>query len=854
MDPNAVLHRLRQGMARLREGPPKRSSLDKLRMRGVRWIPEVDGIKTAAEGAGFHIDDAFSGSRMFTPRVVLIIDTGEQDDAVVGLLHALIEQGLTSANDVLLVAGERGVVDYKRTEAFVAITFDAAMALNEKRDRAQVKEILRSAQSSLDEDKLLAGIELAVGQNLMLLVLRAGDEERYPLVAPGHFLYRLYPELESAGIPIEFDDDVPAVREALDRAKQEIARGAFWTDTNADADALAEYFALVVRRVDEHFAPTILQSASAGRVYQILGLSDFLAGNLTTALQDNGVPSLVLAPRTLPDHPTNGFHVTVHACANEGLAATESVPEPTAADAEEPTLSALEPLVEGAPSTEEFADDPARVDPPAAAPEAPAAQPPVSAAPPTSTWGKEPAPKGGLKFKRVKVPGAPDAPPPPPPLRPEPAPPPPPIIEAPAPPPPPPPVFSLPPPPPSATSDKRDATRVDEGGPPTYRPETPLPPVKPEPPPARPAPPKPDPSPPRAAPPPPPTPRPAPPPPVKAEPPPTPRPAPPPPVKAEPPPPPSPAKVEPPRTVPAAQAEPAPPPRAEPRAAPQPAARTEVGPSSETGGGMSFLDEMIYESARGYVRAAQDESLRRPIAVRLCAAGTGKAGRDSLVARAHLLERARGPGVPVVLGMPHSADGEVGLAMPRFRGDSLWRIRKRAKDALQAPFVQFSARPFRRAAESLLFAIARAHAAGVVHGGINPARILWGGEDGLTLLGWGCAGESGAPMRIDRSLYPETAPEGEPVLINPAGWPGAVGFTAPEWLAGSRAKFAPTADVYAAAATLWFLWTGSLPGTDGEEPPPGLAQVLRRALDMDAANRPADGGRLFRQVIAQLDA
>lgn len=800
MDPRQALDRIKQGVARLRQGLAARSALDKLRKTGVRLVPEVETMKAAADAENFFVDDAFSGSRLFAPRVVLVVDPGEADDAVAGIFHTFIEHGLITSKDAILVAGESGIVDYQRTEAFVAITFEAAMALNEKKDRNQVKQILKGAGSPLDLDTLLAGIEHAVAQNLMLLVLRSGNTERYPLVFPSHFLYRLYPELEGVGVPIEFDDDIPASRAATGIVRAQIARGAYWSDASPDLGALAEYFNLTAKRVDERFAPAIMQSASLGRVYQILGVADYLIGNLPALLQENGVPYMVIAPRQLPQKSATGFHVQTHAAVNEGVPA--ALAPPAEEEAAEPTLTALEPLSEDAPSTEEFAVAAATRAGDKGAPVAPAPQAAETSVP---NWErKDDKGKGGLKFKRVRLPGSEGeaSPPPPPP------------VQAVAPPPPPPPlIHSLPGPAPTGPElrmKRLSETAIDEPPPPPMI-EEPQPP----PPPPR----------------------------IETE-----------VVRAPPPPPPPPP---PPKSEPAVvRMPPPPPPKPEPvvvrATAPPPSA--EPGPVSE----VTLLDEVVHESRRGVVRAATDEALRRAVVVRL---GPGEeaissAGFKELEARARLLEKARGAGVPAVLALTRTREGAPGLAMPRYRGDDLLLARTNAADALTAPFVSFAASEWMRVADALLRVLARLHGAGVVHAGVHPARVLWGEEDGLILLGWGLAGEAGATLdgRFEHDRYDAEGKPGEPVRSgDAAGRPGTAGFSAPEWLAGGATEYAPTLDVHAAAATLWFLWTGRAPGEAGEGPlpPPAIAAVLKRAMDADPKRRPQDARRLARLLTQQ---
>ena len=126
----------------------------------------------------------------------------------------------------------------------------------------------------------------------------------------------------------------------------------------------------------------------------------------------------------------------------------------------------------------------------------------------------------------------------------------------------------------------------------------------------------------------------------------------------------------------------------------------------------------------------------------------------------------------------------------------------------------------------LFGALADLHAAGMVHGGLTPEKILFSDDGRPHMSGFGFAGLLG--RRIGLGDEPS-------------------GFVAPELTHGVDPS--PASDVYALAAIGWFCLTGAPPvrATQGEgltvEPgtPPRLVQVLSYCLCTDPTARPSAG-------------
>lgn len=135
--------------------------------------------------------------------------------------------------------------------------------------------------------------------------------------------------------------------------------------------------------------------------------------------------------------------------------------------------------------------------------------------------------------------------------------------------------------------------------------------------------------------------------------------------------------------------------------------------------------------------------------------------------------------------------------------------------------------------------LAAAHNAGLIHGGIDPARIA--------LVPKGEAKLDGLYLGLRR--------EDRPAAAGSRGGADAA-FAAPEQRAGGKAELSPAADLYALCACFVHAVTGKplSVGKDGSVPrfdklcpgaPERLIELVGRCLRRDAKERPADGSALL---------
>jgi eukaryotic-like serine/threonine-protein kinase len=165
------------------------------------------------------------------------------------------------------------------------------------------------------------------------------------------------------------------------------------------------------------------------------------------------------------------------------------------------------------------------------------------------------------------------------------------------------------------------------------------------------------------------------------------------------------------------------------------------------------------------------------------------------------------------------ADGTLALVLDQVDGDSLAHALG-ARGQLTPGETVTTVAP-------LFGALADLHAAGVVHGGLAPGKVLFS-ADGRPLI---------SDLGIARLLGRQPCPVDE-----------TSGFVAPELLGGAAPSQA--SDVYAMAAVGWFCLTGSPPPapatrasltTARAETPPRLVEILTSCLSTDPAARPSAG-------------
>ncbi|HVF36253.1 MAG TPA: serine/threonine-protein kinase, partial [Candidatus Saccharimonadia bacterium] len=266
---------------------------------------------------------------------------------------------------------------------------------------------------------------------------------------------------------------------------------------------------------------------------------------------------------------------------------------------------------------------------------------------------------------------------------------------------------------------------------------------------------------------------------------------------------------------------------------PPPAVPTHPHPQPGESLGHYRIEEICGEGGMGSVYRAWDCALERPAAVKLLHAGAAGALNPAMRREAHALSRLQHPNIATFFEVGE-IQGQPYLALEFVDGVSLAkRLRAGPLDFIE----------LQRLATGLLWALAHAHAAGVLHCDIKPANIV--------------LRENGDPVLLDFGIAKLLKADAQPqeAALTGGGWViGSPGYMAPEQLLG--APLSERSDLYAVALVLIEALSGE-PGCSGrdsreraeatlrgeprqraEHLDTPLRTLLMRALSDDPAQRP----------------
>ncbi|MFG2497431.1 serine/threonine-protein kinase [Streptomyces sp. NPDC048441] len=228
------------------------------------------------------------------------------------------------------------------------------------------------------------------------------------------------------------------------------------------------------------------------------------------------------------------------------------------------------------------------------------------------------------------------------------------------------------------------------------------------------------------------------------------------------------------------------------------------GASSRLIGGRYALGEVLGRGGMGIVRAAQDQVLRRTVAVKQLVAPLGLEPTDEHALTVRFLREARSaasldhPSIVSVYDVVEDTEG-TWMVMQFVKGRSLHTV-------LQ----QEGALPVGRVAEiglALLSALGCAHGEGIIHRDLKPGNVLVA-DDGRTLLT-----DFGIAAALDATALTRT---GQVI--------GTPGFIAPERVMGAQGG--PLSDLWSLGVTLY----AGVEGHSAHGEPPQRAGMLEPVL------------------------
>jgi eukaryotic-like serine/threonine-protein kinase len=262
--------------------------------------------------------------------------------------------------------------------------------------------------------------------------------------------------------------------------------------------------------------------------------------------------------------------------------------------------------------------------------------------------------------------------------------------------------------------------------------------------------------------------------------------------------------------------------------------------------GKYVIHKAVITSGYARIFLCHDPDLQIPVAIKLFGPKPGEDGPLSpaqqmtrFVAEARILAGFDHPYIVNVKALDFQ-DGRPYFVMPFMAAHLPYEIGKDFADAAEAAAAPERDRPRRLplgrtlvVMKQLCSAVLALHRRGMVHRYLKPSNVLLNAREG------------GATKLCDFSVV--KLPERN--LPMPDHWMGSREYTAPEQLENAT-TVTPRADVYSLGVIAHRLLTGRLPAggeVEGEFPAP-LADLIRRALSPDPAERPAHAGEMLQQL------
>ncbi len=239
-----------------------------------------------------------------------------------------------------------------------------------------------------------------------------------------------------------------------------------------------------------------------------------------------------------------------------------------------------------------------------------------------------------------------------------------------------------------------------------------------------------------------------------------------------------------------------------------------------------LLTEEVGRGGMGIVYRAHQQSLDRPVAVKLLLRGVLASEDDQKRFRseAEAVARLEHPGVVPIfeVGEHH---GQLFFSMPFIEGETL------AQRLVRGPLAD---REAARIVRDVAQAIGYAHSRGVVHRDLKPANVMLDKENRVHVTDFGLA------KRVTSSDATATASMTE--LTNTGAILGTPAYMAPEQATGERGDVGPATDVYSLGAILYAIVTGRPPFQGPTavdtvlmllEQEPAPPRILNRRVDRD---------------------
>ncbi|MGE3854329.1 MAG: protein kinase, partial [Planctomycetota bacterium] len=222
--------------------------------------------------------------------------------------------------------------------------------------------------------------------------------------------------------------------------------------------------------------------------------------------------------------------------------------------------------------------------------------------------------------------------------------------------------------------------------------------------------------------------------------------------------------------------------------------------------------EELGRGGMGVVRAAEDTSLRRPLAIKLLQSPTVDGDEVAqFIEEAQITAQLEHPNIVPVHELGRDASGRPWLAMKRIEGVSLaerieeWRRRARSRP-LAAEDIHSILSLFDKVCDALAFA----HSRRVIHRDIKPANIMVGSFGEVLLVDWGLARPLDAGDGRDSFVRSSRREGGEQMTMQGDVF-GTPAFMPPEQAEGLVDEIDQRSDIFSLGGVLYNMLTLEVP-------------------------------------------
>jgi len=242
----------------------------------------------------------------------------------------------------------------------------------------------------------------------------------------------------------------------------------------------------------------------------------------------------------------------------------------------------------------------------------------------------------------------------------------------------------------------------------------------------------------------------------------------------------------------------------------------------------------IAKGGMGAILAAQQVTIRRPVAMKRILGHTSRSPRQRLrfIEEAQITGQLEHPNIVPVYDLAADEDGQPYYTMKLVRGITLKKILELLKEGVPATVGKYQLPVLLTIFQKVCDAVAFAHSKGVIHRDLKPANIMVGYFGEVLVMDWGLAKLIGpandTAEAINEFAHSARVDQGDAFSTLDGSVMGTPHYMAPEQARGEIEKLDPRTDIFALGAILYHILTLELPFTGR-----GVQEIVEKILTND---------------------